>query len=311
MENSNNFEVHVGRGSSSKQLLDYSTVEEIHHDWTMSTEQPTQSESNPDPELQSEDQSSPPPPSYSIAKEQDALFRIANLEGLVFELDEEIVKIQSQDDVVYLCSHNPRLTRGEFFTFMLRVYKHRANDPRGPKVAISKEIYSVKDAMAGFSFKAKLPAYYSFPAESRSVYCYRPSFSMVNRDKKLRWWHHFPGAMNQHNSSWKIVIHTNHKRQDDSVVLLVRRRTGHHTPAQFQWIDADGKVIALETEASTSLHKPMLELKTNPEDRRLVHALVLGWVTRIWHDANQDYVKRKAREINSTLSRKFIGPGGV
>jgi hypothetical protein len=70
-------------------------------------------------------------------------------------------------------------------------------------------------------------------------------------------------------------------------------------------MDAD-RLLALETISSTSLHKPTLELKSLVQDRRLIHVLVLAWVTIIWHDAKEEYVKDKAKEIAKTLTCKRI-----
>jgi len=47
-----------------------------------------------------------------------------------------------------------------------------------------------------------------------------------------------------------------------------------------------------------------LKLKSDFEDRRLLHALVLAWVTIVWHDAKAEYAEDKAREIGKTMSWK-------
>jgi hypothetical protein len=304
MESSTGFEPQPAQEDISKQPPLYSTIMDDYPNVAVNYNQQDQIESMTDPEP--EVQPTVPPPSYTIAKEEDALAGIQNLEGVIFELDQNEVRLQNQNKVIYLCSRDPQSGGGGFFTFMLRIYKHGANDSASPKVARSREIYKVVNEKGWISHR--LPTFYSFPAESRAVHCYRPSFSIANYDIKVKWWQSIPVPGKGHHSTWTIQIHTSYRKKDDSLVLIVRKRMGHHTPAEYQWTYPNGKVIGLETDASIPLLKPKLELKTNPEDRRLVHALVLGWVTRIWHDANQDYTKQKAHDINSTLSCKFTDP---
>jgi hypothetical protein len=249
----------------------------------------------------------PPPPSYSIAKEEDALAHIKNLHGLTLVLAEDKVKLQDQDDEIYSLSQDPRSGTGETLAFMLRVYKNRKSDHTVSRVANSKELYNVEVPYKWWNpkIRAFLPPMYSFSAETRTFYCYRPGCDLVKGNMKwLRWIPLIPFPIQNHLGVWRLIINTKIDRKSHTFQLL-RRPKGHHS-LEYEWTDANNKVVALEVVAGTTLHNPKLEIKADLEDRRLLHALVLAWVTIVWRDAKEEHLQDKAQEIAKTMSCKSI-----
>ena len=252
---------------------------------------------------QGEQQDASPPP-YAITKEEDALAQLRNLRGLTLVLAENNVKLQHQDDEIYSLSQNPRSLNGESFTFFFRVYRNRKSDRNDARVAGSKELYTVKHPYNWWNpkLRAFLCPMYSFSGEARSYYCYNPGFSLVKGNMKLlRWTPLIPFPVQNHLGPWRLVISTK-ASEKDLTFQLIRKRKVHSSPPEYEWSDVKTGVVALETTASTSLHMPTLKLKSDFEDRRLLHALVLAWVTIVWHDAKAEYAKDKAREIGKTMS---------
>jgi hypothetical protein len=303
MENRTNYEGQIEAPTQLEQPPTYSIANDESY---QNLEHDNEGNDQIEPELNPNDPESPPPPSYSIAKEEDALARFHSLEGLVFVLKEDKIKLYDQDEIVYLLSHDPRSGTGELFSFNLRVYKYPGNDISRPKVAREKELYRMKDALTWFKFGGSLPPWYTFTAESRSFYCYRPEFSMIcGNTMVMRWSDLLPWASKDIHSPWRVHIHTNFRKKNDEALVIVRKRKSHKTDREYEWIlDGSCEVLALETD--DCLSGPTIELKTNPKERRLIHALILAWITRIWFDANKEYVERKAQEINKTLTCKFI-----
>ena len=190
-------------------------------------------------------------------------------------LAENNVKVQHQDDEIYSLSQNPRSFKGESFSFFFRLYRNRQSDPNGARVAGSKELYTVKNPYNWWNpkLRAFLCPIYSFSGEARSYYCYNLGFSLVKGKLNwLRWTPLIPFAQN-HLGPWRLVISTK-TSEKDLAFQLIRKRKVHSSPPEYEWSDVKAGVVALETTASTSLHMPTLKLKSDFNDRRLLHALV-------------------------------------
>jgi hypothetical protein len=248
-----------------------------------------------------------PPPSYSIAREEDALAHIQNIRALTLVLVENKVKVQGEDDGIYSLNQDPRSGTGDSLAFMLRVYKNGKSDRTGSRVASAKELYTVEDSYKWWNprLRAFLPPMYFLSAETRSFYCYRPGCDLVKGNTKwLRWTPLIPFPIQNHLGVWRLIINTRTDKSPSAIQLL--RKPRNHHALEYEWTDANDKVVALEIVASTTLHHPKLEIKTELEDRRQLHALVLAWVTIIWRDAKEQNLKDKAEDIAKTLTCKSI-----
>jgi hypothetical protein len=247
------------------------------------------------------------PPSYSIAKVEDALSQISDLNNITLVLDENKVKLQDQNDDIYCLSENPRLSKAETFTFAVQTYTVRENNPTGPKSRRQKELYTVKEAYNWINpaQKAFFPPMYTFTADARSFFCFTSGCELVKGN--ANWLIVSPlipfSSIKNHLGSWRLRVNIKGDGKQQSLMLF--RRRDRHDQSKHLWMDAN-RILALETTASTSLHKPTLELKSSDYDRRIIHVLVLAWVTIIWHDAKEEYVKDKANEIAKTLTCKRI-----
>jgi hypothetical protein len=248
------------------------------------------------------------PPTYSIAKEQDALSRYSNFTGLELELDGDTIKVKGTDDIIYSLSLSPETGTGDSFSFSLKVFRHQDGNPTNPLIR-SKKIYTAKEA--GVCFKmARVPTEYQFDAESRSFYCFTPAFSMRDEDAGLLRPIRFgdfmlwPGPKDR--GEWRIVINPEPKNYKSlRRIYIVRNRKGQGAPAEFEYrMEGSKKVLAVDWEASTPYHKPVLQWKGEIDDRRFLHAVTLAWVTAIWHKARQEILKEKAKELERTLTCK-------
>jgi hypothetical protein len=181
----------------------------------------------------------------------------------------------------------------------------------GSSINTHKRLYNFERAIHRRSFikwwnpklRAFLPPMYSFSVETRSFYCYRPGCELVKGNTKwLRWTPLIPFPIQNHLGVWRLII--NNKIDQAPYTFQLLRKPKHHHLQEYEWTDEKDMVVALEIAAATSLHNPKLEIKTDLEDRRLLHALVLAWVTIIWHDTKEQQLKDKAEDIAKTLSCK-------
>ncbi|KAF2670970.1 hypothetical protein BT63DRAFT_423235 [Microthyrium microscopicum] len=243
----------------------------------------------------------PPPPSYSIARETNALTDIQNITGTTLILAGSNVKLQHKNEVIYSLNHDPRSSAADSLTFSLQVYKHKFNE-RNPKITSPKELYSVEVPGKWWNprIQALLPPIYTFSPETRSFYCYRPGCQLIKGNVKwLKWVTLIPFHAQNYLGDWRLII--NMKGDGKAPVFQIFRKRKGHGSLEYEWKDCEGKVLALEVVAGTSLHEPKLEIK-DLGDRRLLHALVLAWVTVVWWDAKEVHLKSRAREISRTLS---------
>jgi hypothetical protein len=248
------------------------------------------------------------PPTYSIAKEQGALSRHSTITGLELELVGDKIKIKGTDNIIYSLGLSPETGTGDSLSFSLKTFRYQDGDPSRP-LNRSKKIYTATEANLWFKM-GRVPVSYQFEADSRSFYCFKPGFSMLDEEaslfRRLRFSDFIPWPGSKDKGEWRIIIYPEPRNhQSLHSIHIVRNRNDHSAPADFEYrMEGSKKVLAVDWEAPTPYHTPVLQWKGEIDDRRFLHAVTLAWVTAIWHKARQENLKTKAMELGQTLTCK-------
>jgi hypothetical protein len=258
------------------------------------------------PDDEADDQIEPPPPSYAVAKDLDALSSIANLFGLVFVLKGNKIQIQDTDNIIYSISLSPGEGKGTNLTFSLLTYQINKTDPTGPKVETYKKLYAVQSWKSSNN-EAIIPASYSVSSETRSFYAYKHGCNIHQGDYNMLPFGMLLRSVGVHTNlrSWRLQCDDS-KVDNHSEAMGVIRKLKHRNCGEYEWVSSSGEVLAIESISGSDERLPTFEIKTDAKNRKLIHAMALCWAVIIWHDAKLQRNKEHAEELTKSLTCELM-----